>query len=218
MATAAPVRRGIAGLPADYAVVPESFLDGKLAKCELSELTHVDELTADPFQEEFAWLESCRESSTTNTWPGFHSRRCDKVPEYLTRCAVLPLFREQADTMSMMAHTMEVVKREIKFLNPNQVPTVVADQPLFKLLKELQYLCPEKFGEDKAFVMMGGMHIEKAAMDVLGDLLDGSGWTSALVQSSITTKGRADGMLSASHITRTRYAHQVKHFHSNIWQ
>ena len=32
---------------------------------------------------------------------------------------------------------------------------------------------------------------------------------SALVQADVTTRGRADAMLKGSHITRTRYAHQV---------
>ena len=36
-----------------------------------------------------------------------------------------------------------------------------------------------------------------------------SGWDSALVQADITTGERADGILKAAHITRSRYAHQV---------
>ena len=44
---------------------------------------------------------------------------------------------------------------------------------------------------------------------VLGDLLDGSGWTGALVQAGVTTSGTADSFLKASHVTRTRRAHQI---------
>ena len=57
--------------------------------------------------------------------------------------------------------------------------------------------------------MMGGLHIEMGALRLIGDWLENSGWTSALVQADITTAGKADAMLKASHITRTRYAHQV---------
>lgn len=57
--------------------------------------------------------------------------------------------------------------------------------------------------------MFGGLHIEMAALKTLGNLLEGSGWTGALVQAGITTPGTADSFLNASHVTRTRRAHQV---------
>ena len=56
---------------------------------------------------------------------------------------------------------------------------------------------------------MGGLHVEMASLKMVGHLLDNSGWNSALVQADITTRGRADGILRAAHITRSRYAHQV---------
>ena len=46
-------------------------------------------------------------------------------------------------------------------------------------------------------------------LTLLGDWLSGSGWTTSLVQAGITTAGRAEGMLTGSHVTRTRYIHQV---------
>ena len=39
--------------------------------------------------------------------------------------------------------------------------------------------------------------------------LDSSGWTAALVQADIATPGKADSFLKASHVSRTRHAHQV---------
>ena len=47
------------------------------------------------------------------------------------------------------------------------------------------------------------------ALKTLGDWLQGSGWTQALVQAEITTAGTADSFLRAAHVTRTRRAHQV---------
>lgn len=44
---------------------------------------------------------------------------------------------------------------------------------------------------------------------VLGDLLEDSGWTSALVQANIASTGTADSLIKASHVTKTRHAHQV---------
>ena len=57
--------------------------------------------------------------------------------------------------------------------------------------------------------MFGGLHIEMTALTTLGDWLQGSGWTHALVQAEITTAGTADSFLRAAHVTRTRRAHQV---------
>ena len=58
-------------------------------------------------------------------------------------------------------------------------------------------------------VMMGGLHIEMNLLKLLGDWLSGSGWITALVQANITSSGKAESMLTGSHVTRTRYAHQV---------
>ena len=47
------------------------------------------------------------------------------------------------------------------------------------------------------------------ALKVLGDLLEKSGWTNALVLSGLSSMGTAESYLKASHMTRTRRAHQV---------
>eukprot|EP00733_Pompholyxophrys_punicea_P000353 Pompholyxophrys_punicea_v1_NODE_93_length_3578_cov_92.823162.p5 type:complete len:103 gc:universal NODE_93_length_3578_cov_92.823162:2228-1920(-) len=57
--------------------------------------------------------------------------------------------------------------------------------------------------------MFGGLHIEMSLFSALGDVLDGSGWITALVAANIATEGVAQSFLSASHLTRTRHAHQV---------
>lgn len=87
---------------------------------------------------------------------------------------------------------------------------LVADQPLYALLKQIQYKFPEKYGEDKFFVHMGGLHIEMAALRLAGQWLNESGWINALVLADVTTQGRAESLINASHVTRTRYAHQVR--------
>ena len=56
--------------------------------------------------------------------------------------------------------------------------------------------------------MMGGLHIEMNLLKLLGDWLRGSGQVASLIQADITS-GRAEALLSGSHVTRTRYAHQV---------
>ena len=58
--------------------------------------------------------------------------------------------------------------------------------------------------------MMGRLHIEKAQCNTVGDLfvgdlLDGSGSTTALTESEVAPSGTADSFLKVSHITRTRH-------------
>ena len=51
-----------------------------------------------------------------------------------------------------------------------------------------------------------------ALWNTLGDVLEGSGWTAALTQADVASSGTADSYLKpmkASHLTRTRHAHQV---------
>ena len=41
------------------------------------------------------------------------------------------------------------------------------------------------------------------------DYLEGSGWTTALTVAEIASTGTVDSFLKASHLTKTRHAHQV---------
>ena len=47
------------------------------------------------------------------------------------------------------------------------------------------------------------------ALRTLGDLLESSGWTGALVQAGVATSDTADSFLKAAHVACTRQAHQV---------
>ena len=104
---------------------------------------------------------------------------------------------------------MDMVKRAVEHLNAGQTPVLTFDQPLFALAKQIQWQCPEKFGEEKIVVMFGGLHLEMAALKTIGDWLEGSGWAEALVQAQIVTVRMANSLQKASHVMRTRRTHQV---------
>ena len=127
----------------------------------------------------------------------------------MTNIALMPLFLESAHTTAMILHSMKVVQAVVNHLNPNQVPVIVMDQPLFALAKHIQWDQPESFGEDKFVVMLGGLHIEMAAFKTLGDWLEGSGWTTAITAADIATSGVADSSTKVSHLAKTRHAHQI---------
>ena len=109
----------------------------------------------------------------------------------------------------MIRHSIDVVTEGVNHLNPGQIPVVTFDQSLFALAKQIQWTWPESYGEDMFVVMFGGLHIKMVALKMLGDWLQGSGWVNALGQAQITMPRTAHFFLRASHIVRTRRAHQV---------
>ncbi len=57
------------------------------------------------------------------------------------------------------------------------------------MMKKLQWSHPDTVGN--MVVMMGSFHTEKHSLKSLGDLLDGSGWTTAIVEAGIAKSGTA---------------------------
>ena len=167
-----------------------------------------------PFSNEIAWLTKVKslygkDELTDNDFISWAALHASLRPPPTHQIALLPLFLESAHTVAMVRHGMTVVKDVIQHINPGQTPVIAMDQPLFALAKQIQWGMPETHGEDLFVVMFGALHIEMAAFKTLGELLDGSGWVSALVNAEIATPGTAESFLKASHLARTRHAHQV---------
>ena len=57
--------------------------------------------------------------------------------------------------------------------------------------------------------MMGGFHVEQAALKTIGDRLAESGRVSAITAAGVASLGVVDSVLKASHPTRARHAHPV---------
>ena len=166
------------------------------------------------------WLDQMTKMVTADTpltgdetvsWAAYHaSKQSAPVdPSSVAITSLLPLFRDQANSVAMIRHSMGVIKTAVDILNPGQVPVITADQPLYTLAKQIQWNWPQTHGEDYFVILFAGFHIEKASFNTLGDLLDCSGWTEALVQAGVATPGTADPFIKAAHVTRTRWAHQV---------
>ena len=56
---------------------------------------------------------------------------------------------------------MDIARAVTSYLNPGQIPVIVADQPLYTIMKKLQWKYPDSHGEDKFVIMLGAKHIEK---------------------------------------------------------
>ena len=121
--------------------------------------------------------------------------------------AMLPMFKEKANTPTSMQHSMLLVKSAIDKLNPGQTPCITGDQPLFATIKTIQWHSDttDALKENNYMVLMGALHIEMLIIALIGNWLKNSGWTEALSDAPIGSPGEAKGVLKASHVTRARY-------------
>ncbi|VDI48086.1 Hypothetical predicted protein [Mytilus galloprovincialis] len=144
---------------------------------------------------EFKWLKHVAENSsvratvgTNISWSAYHAAVLPDGNKLPAVSALLPLFHEQAKSVAMIRHSLNIIRSAVRKLNPGQTPVVAFDQPLFTVAKLIQWNWPQIYGEDHFVMMFGGLHIEMAAFKALGT---------------------ADSFLKASHVTKTRRAHQV---------
>ena len=161
-------------------------------------------------KEEYYWLEEVFLTEVADavniTWSAHHATQKRSHPFEVSISAMMPLWRDQAHSVATIKHAMAKIHDTAAFLNPGQTPVIVADHPLYALAKQIQWKWPEH-REDKFVIMFSGLHIEMAAMRLIGTLLRGNGWTSAIVEAQVASFGTAESYLSASSLTRTRQAH-----------
>uniref|UniRef100_H3APT8 Uncharacterized protein n=1 Tax=Latimeria chalumnae TaxID=7897 RepID=H3APT8_LATCH len=143
------------------------------------------------------------------SWAAFHAQ--SQPPETYPKAniALMPLFYENTNSTTMIKHATTIAKDTIQHLNPGQTPVITMDQPLYSLVKQIQWTWLENLGEENYVVMLGGLHIEMAVLHMLGEWLDGSGWSMALIEAGVATSGKAGALISSSHIKQTHYTHQV---------
>jgi len=143
------------------------------------------------------------------SWAAYHANHQSEHRSPTAISTLLPLFPDDSKSVAMIKHSMDVVQKAVNIINQGQTPVIACDQPLYKIAKDIQWAWPETHGEDSFVVMLGGLHIKMTLLKCLGDLLDGSGWTSAISQAAVANPGTADSFLKASHVKKTARAHQV---------
>ena len=87
-------------------------------------------------------------------------------------CSLLPLFHDQAKSSAMIKHAMDMIKKAVDHINSGQIPVIAVNQPLYSLTKQIQWQWSETHGESKFVILLGGLHIEMAFLNVLGDGLE----------------------------------------------
>ena len=161
-------------------------------------------------KDEYEWLESAydAEKSVWVPWAKHHSSKKRTNVRSLDISAIIPPIDEPVHTLDMQFHCMELIIKIINALNPGQIACDTADQPIFKLTKELQIKFPELFGPDKYFCIFGSLHIEKSILIILGKLIEKSGLDAIMLICGLSIVG-ADSLVTVNDIKRARYCLQV---------
>ena len=219
--TKTSVSKKIAQLPSSYSQVPPMYLrPSDFYAPESKEQLTVDPQvmlnSSEPCPEQ-DWLDNTLqllskenlEKDDFLSWAAYRASKSMLSSHEPAIISLLPMFIENAHSVAMIAHSLKVIKAAVNQVNPTQIPVVAVDQPLFALAKQIQWTFNEIFNEDQFVIMLGGLHIEMAAFKMLGKWLSGSGWAEALCNAGVATQGVANSFLAASHLTRTRRAHQV---------
>ena len=142
------------------------------------------------------------------SWATYHASQLEQNEQSIPDItSLLSLFKEEAKSLAMIRHSFNVVKIAVRHLNPGQIPIIAFHQPLYALAKLTQWYWPDAYGEDKALVVFGGLHVEMTALKAIGKWLERSGWTSALVQVNVASPGTANSLLKATHVSRMRHAY-----------
>jgi hypothetical protein len=169
--------RSVAPLPTSYISVPRAALKTKQFTAPVvgGPVKPPDlQLVAKATKEENTWLNRVMtalqkeklESGDWISWSAYHAHMQQTVIPPAALNALLPLFLDNAHSVAMIKHSMDIVKRAVQYLNPGQVPVLAADQPLYALAKQIQWTWPNTHGEDSFVVMFGGLHIEMAILKV----------------------------------------------------
>ena len=103
-------------------------------------------------KEEFKWLDHVRDELNKDisedivniSWAAYHASMINSdQPFPLDVCSLMPLFEEEAASVTMIRHAIDVVSQAVRFLNPNQIPVLACDQPLYAIAKKIQRNWPE---------------------------------------------------------------------------
>ena len=141
----------------------------------------------------------------------FYSRQqCDETPVVKTSTHLLPIIPVPVQSPATVRHCTNQVKRITERLNPGQPAVITADQPVYAVGKQVQWMFPTEFKD--VIWLLGPLHIEKTFLEAIRRWLEGSGWIKIYEYSTITTSGKADVLLKCAGkagIKRARYAQQV---------
>ncbi|CAG2187850.1 unnamed protein product [Mytilus edulis] len=90
------------------------------------------------------WLKHVAENSSVKakvgkniSWSAYHAVVLPDANKLPAVSALLPLFHEQAKSVALIRHSLNIIRNAVRKLNPGQTPVVAFNQPLFTIAKQL---------------------------------------------------------------------------------
>ena len=152
---------------------------------------------------ESAWLSHIHEQLALQdipillnvSWAAYHASQSPE-PVNSGISVMLPLHCEKVTSPAMVKHSLDMASRTTALLCSDEMPFVMCgDQPVYALIKRVQWNWPILYGEKRCVALFGPLHIEQNFLRVLGQFLSGPGWVTVLSNSGIIPCGSAEGLL-----------------------
>lgn len=143
--------KSVAELPTSYTEVAPAVLPNKTPPVpETSSQLQGGSTVNRAMEKELDWLEDVNgtikrhpslEDKKTISWAAYYSTTDHQQNRagLSALSALLPLFPDQAKSVAMIRHAMDVIKACVNYRNPDQVPVVAMDQPLYAVAKQIQW-------------------------------------------------------------------------------
>ena len=161
-------------------------------------------------KEETDWLESVSTSNidTCVSWSENYSAKVPSTDLIPGIHSMMPPINKKVASIEAQYHCMTIIKDTIGFINGDQVPVDVSDQPVFAKSKEIQLRHPTEFGAGKYVCLLGDLHIEQSIQVLHAALIKGSGLDGVLSRADLSTSGTST-IVDVNDLKRTRYCIQV---------
>ena len=110
-------------------------------------------------------------------------QQCDETPVVKTSTHLLPIVPVPVQAPATVRHCTNQVKRITERLNPGQPAVITADQPVYAVGKQVQWMFPTEFKD--VIWLLDPLHIEKNFLEAIGRWSEGSGWKKIYEYSTI---------------------------------
>ena len=68
----------------------------------------------------------------------------------------------------MISYFMKLFKSDVERITPSQIPAIAVEQPPIPMAEQTQWTLGEMYNEDQYVIMLGGLPIEMAALQMFG--------------------------------------------------
>ena len=73
------------------------------------------------------------------SWSAYSAKYATNMNIIKSISSMLPLFKEDSHSVTLMIHAFKLTKKVTDFLNPGQTPVMIFDQSLYAIAKNIQW-------------------------------------------------------------------------------